>query len=67
MNNFWTLLEKSVIVSGIIALGVTGSIVYLSVTGQQIPELLGNAGLLVIGFFFGAKSTDAGYRSLYGK
>jgi len=64
VNRFWDLLEKSTIVSGAIALGVTGSIVYLSVTGQPIPELLGNAALIIIGFFFGSKTTDAGYRAL---
>jgi len=66
VDRFWQLLEKSVIVSGLIALGVLGSIIYLAVTGQEIPELLGNAALIIVGFFFGAKTTDAGYRALYG-
>jgi len=66
LDKFWSLLEKSVIVSGLIALGVLGSIIYLAVTGQEIPELLGNAALIIVGFFFGAKTTDAGYRALYG-
>jgi len=64
MDRFWTLLEKSTIVSGFIAVGVTGAIIYLSVTSQPIPELLGNAALIIIGFFFGSKTTDAGYRAL---
>lgn len=66
LDKFWGLLEKSVIVSGFIAVTVVGSIVYLSVTGQPIPELLGNAALIIIGFFFGAKTTDAGYRAMRG-
>lgn len=61
------LLERSVIVSGFIATTVIGAIVYLSVTNQPIPELLGNAALIIIGFFFGAKSTDAGYRAMAAK
>ena len=64
MNRFWDLLEKSTIVSGMIALGVTGSIIFLAVTGQEIPELLGNAALIIIGFFFGSKTADAGYRAM---
>ena len=66
MVKFWELLEKSVIVSGMIALGVLGAVIYMAVTGQEIPELLGNAALIIVGFFFGAKTTDAGYRALYG-
>ena len=66
LTGFWALLEKSVIVSGFIAVTVVGAIVYLSVTGQPIPELLGNAALIIIGFFFGAKTTDAGYRAMKG-
>jgi len=60
MDRFWNALEKSIIVSGFIATTVTGSIVYLSVTGQPIPELLGNAALIIIGFFFGSKAMSVG-------
>jgi len=60
---FWKLVEKSTIVSGTLALTVVGAVVYLSVTGQPIPELLGNATLIIIGFFFGAKSANAGYQA----
>jgi len=56
VNRFWDLLERSVIVSGFIALGVLGAVVYLSVVGQPIPDLLGNAALIIVGFFFGAKT-----------
>jgi len=63
MNKFWDLLEKSTIVSGFIATGVTSVILYLAVTGRPIPELLGNAALIIIGFFFGAKTTATGIRN----
>jgi len=56
MESFWDLLEKSVIVSGIIAIAITFVLVYMSITGQPIPELVGNAALIIIGFFFGAKT-----------
>jgi len=60
---FWKLLEQSTIVSGFIAVCVIGAVVYLSVTQQPIPELLGNACLIIVGFFFGAKSANAGYQA----
>jgi len=59
MQNFWVLLEKSVIVSGLIAVGVVGAIIYLACTAQPIPDLLGNSALIIIGFFFGAKTQRA--------
>lgn len=55
MNKFWELLEKSVIVSGILAIAVVGAIVYLAVVGQPIPEILTALGGTIVGFFFGAK------------
>lgn len=64
MNKFWDLLEKSTIVSGFIATAVTTAVLYLAVTGQVIPELLGNAALIIIGFFFGAKTTATGIRKV---
>lgn len=53
MTKFWELLEESVLVSGIIALALIGSVCYLSIAQQPIPELLNNACMVVVGFFFG--------------
>lgn len=55
MSKFWELLEKSVLVSGVLAVTVVGSVVYLAVTGDPIPEALSIAMGTIIGFFFGAK------------
>jgi len=62
MNRFWDLLEKSVIVSGVIALGIVAAIIFLACSLQPIPELLGNAALIIIGFFFGAKTQGTANR-----
>jgi len=67
LDRFWTALEKSVLISGFISVAVVGAVVFLSVTGQPIPELLGNACLIVVGFFFGSKSADSGYRAALSK
>jgi len=56
MERFWDLAEKSTIVSGFIAIGITAAIIYLAVAGQPIPDLLGNSALIIIGFFFGSKA-----------
>jgi hypothetical protein len=55
MERFWKLLEQSTIISGTLALVIVGAVVYLAVTGQVIPDLLGQALLIVISFFFGTK------------
>ena len=60
MARFWDLVEKSTIVSGLIALGVVAAIIYLACIRQPIPDLLGNSALIIIGFFFGAKSQQSG-------
>ena len=59
MNKFWDLLEESVIVSGIIALSCIGAVIYLSVTGQPVPDILVNICMVVVGFFFGGKVQQA--------
>ena len=53
------LLEKSVIFSGVITIGIIGAICYLAVTGRPIPETLMNAAMIIVGFFFGARSSKA--------
>ena len=53
------LLEKSVIFSGVITIGIIGAICYLAVTGRPIPETLTNAAMVIVGFFFGARSSKA--------
>jgi len=55
---FWEQFAKSNIISGVLALSLTGAVVYLAVTGQPIPELLGAALTSIIGFFFGTKAGE---------
>jgi len=62
MEKFLELLRESVIVSGLIALSCVGAVVYLSVAGQPIPELLVNITMIIIGFFFGGKVQSSAER-----
>lgn len=64
MDRFWDLLEKSTIVSGILAVGVVVTYCYMTVTTQYVPEELQIITVMILGWFFGAKTTDAGYRAL---
>lgn len=59
MKEFWKLLKESVITQAFITILVVGAIVYLAVTTQPIPDILEKLALLIIGFYFGAKSTSA--------
>lgn len=63
MAKFWELLEKSVLVSGFITVALVSCCVYLWCTGQPVPELLSTALMIILGFFFGAKTQ----RMAYGK
>jgi len=55
-TRFWDAFDKSLIVSGILALLVWGVILYLAIAQIQIPEVLGAGGALILGFFFGSRS-----------
>jgi len=59
MDKFWELLEKSTIVSGLLAVSVVGAVIYLSVTAQPVSEVLVGAMFTIIGFFFGSKLQQA--------
>jgi len=68
MDKFWDLFKESIIMQGLITLIVIGSTCYLIVTSQPVPELMQALVTLVVGFFFGAKTTKAstsGYVSGY--
>ena len=55
-DRFWDMFSKSIIVSGILALAVWGAIIYLVIAQIEVPEVMGAAGSLILGFFFGARS-----------
>lgn len=57
MAKFWELFAESVIIQAVMALGLLGAIIYLVVTGQEVPDILVEGFLLVLGFYFGSKST----------
>ena len=65
------LLAQSVLISGLVALLMTGVACYLWATGQTVPEQLFILLGTVIGFFFGAKQgtavTDKRHSQQYNK
>lgn len=68
METFWSLLAKSVIVSGFIVFVCMCTLCYLAVTGKPIPEVLVNITLTVVGFYFGSKvaTTEANIKAQLG-
>jgi len=54
--NFWKAFEESLIVQGCLTLALTGAVIYLGVTGQEIPEILTVSFGTVIGYFFANKT-----------
>jgi len=59
MEKFWDLVAQSVIVQGLVTLSLVGACIYLAIVGQPIPELITNATMLALGFYFGSKSQQA--------
>lgn len=62
MPFFWEQFAKSNIISGVLAIAVWFAIIFLAVTGRDVPEVLVSGGLAVIGFFFGSKLGEASER-----
>lgn len=56
MSTFWQLLKESVIIQGTITVLIVGAIVYLAIAQIVIPDILGQMGFLIVGFYFGSKS-----------
>jgi len=42
MSKFWQLLEQSVIVQALVTLSLVSAVVFLTVTGQEVPDALLN-------------------------
>lgn len=59
MNKFLELLGESVIFQGILVLLLAGAATYLWVTGMDVPDALVNLLMAIVGYFFGAKTTQA--------
>jgi len=56
MQKFWELLERSVIVQGLLTLGVTTVVCYLAIKGAEAPKDLWTLLGLAWGFYFGSKA-----------
>jgi len=57
MSKFWELLEESVLIQALMALSMLGAIIYLVIQQIPVPDILTNGFLLILGFYFGSKST----------
>ncbi len=55
MDRFWNAYNKSTIMTGTLALLIWGAIVYLSIAGQEVPDVLAVAGGAIIVFFYKSK------------
>jgi len=59
MSKFWELFEQSVIIQGILALAFSGAIIFMYCTGKEVPQELVALVSLILGYFFGAKTSHA--------
>jgi hypothetical protein len=56
MDRLYTLLEKSVLITGLISLMMVGTACYLWGMGTNVPQELYLSLGVILGFFFGAKT-----------
>ena len=67
MTKFWEMLDKSVVISGALAVILVGGCVVMAVVGRPIPEaIVGFAGM-ACGYFFGAGKAKEAAVVLRGK
>jgi hypothetical protein len=55
-------IENGALISGLIAVLLIGGAVYLTATGQQVPEWMITALTVIIGYFFGSNSAPKQFR-----
>jgi len=55
-ERFWDAMNKSIVVSSVLALCVLLTICYMAIAGMPIPEVLTLGFGTILGFFFGARS-----------
>lgn len=60
MSKFWGLLEDSVIVQALVTLSLVGAVVFLVVSGKDVPDALLNLCLITLGYYFGSKAQLTG-------
>jgi len=59
VETFWSLFKESVILQGLLTLGIWATIIYLVIKGETPPDMLINVGYTIIGFWFGTKVQQA--------
>ena len=59
MSKFWDLFATSTILSGFIVVVCIGTLCDLAIIGAVIPQILVDICLIVVSFFFGAKSATS--------
>lgn len=57
MTKFWELLAGSVIIQSVVTLICIGTVAYMTIVGREVPQIMINITLLIVGFWFGSKST----------
>ena len=55
MQEFWKLFRESVILQGVLTIGIWAVILALVIQGREPPEPVVNVGYTIIGFWFGTK------------
>ena len=63
MDTFWALMRESVIIQGVLTVGLWGVILYMVIQEMAIPEILTAGGYTILGFWFGTKSAEAVMRA----
>lgn len=56
MKQFIELLKESTILQAVLTVMIWGVISYMFATGQNPPDALLNAGMAILGYYFGSKS-----------
>jgi hypothetical protein len=64
MDRFWTLLEKSTLTSGVIAILLVVVACYCTIAQIPVPDYLAVALGTVVGFFFSSKAKDSEARAI---
>ena len=59
MSKFWELFAESIIVQSFITTLLVTGVLFMWVTGREVPPDLVSATMLVLGFWFGSKTQHA--------
>jgi hypothetical protein len=55
MDRFWDLLERSVIVQGILTLAFAGTVCAMTLMARPVSQEIWTALAVILGFWFGSK------------